>query len=26
VLMSRTVNCLVEEPDVFDPVWQLPGK
>jgi adenylate cyclase len=26
VLMSRTVNCLVEEPETFDPVWQLPGK
>lgn len=26
VLMSRTVNCLVEEPLHFDPVWELPGK
>lgn len=26
VLMSRTVNCLVEEPVNFDPVWELPGK
>jgi adenylate cyclase len=26
VLMSRTVNCLVEEPETFDPAWQLPGK
>lgn len=26
VLMSRAVQCLVEEPEHFDPVWELPGK
>lgn len=26
VLMSRAVNALVEEPEKFDPVWELPGK
>ncbi len=26
VLMSRTIQCLPESPDDFDPVWQLPGK
>ncbi len=26
VLMSRAVQCLVEEPEKFDPVWTLPGK
>lgn len=26
VLMARTVNCLVDEPAAFDPVWELPGK
>jgi adenylate cyclase len=25
-LMSRAVNCMVEEPEKFDPVWILPGK
>ena len=25
-LLARTVNCRVEEPVNFDPVWQLPGK
>jgi adenylate cyclase len=26
VLMTRAVQCLVEEPETFDPVWPLPGK
>jgi adenylate cyclase len=26
VLMSRTVNALVDESSDFDPVWELPGK
>lgn len=26
VLMARAVQCLVEEPEKFDPVWTLPGK
>jgi adenylate cyclase len=26
VLMARTVNCLVDEPLTFEPVWELPGK
>ena len=26
LLLSRAVNCLVEEPNPFDPVWKLPGK
>ncbi|MFL5244927.1 MAG: adenylate/guanylate cyclase domain-containing protein [Gemmataceae bacterium] len=26
VLLSRAVNFMVEEPENFDPVWQLPGK
>ena len=26
VLLSRAVNCLVAEPDPFDPVWVLPSK
>jgi adenylate cyclase len=26
ILLSRAVACLVEEPDPFDPVWELPGK
>jgi len=26
ILMSRSVQCLVEEPTHFDPVWELPGK
>ncbi|HLN33632.1 MAG TPA: adenylate/guanylate cyclase domain-containing protein [Gemmataceae bacterium] len=26
VLLSRAVNALIEEPKVFDPVWDLPGK
>ena len=25
-LMARAVNCMVEEPVEFDPVWVLPGK
>jgi adenylate cyclase len=26
VLLSRAVNCMVEEPEPFDPVWVLPCK
>jgi adenylate cyclase len=26
ILMSRSVQHLVEEPAQFDPVWELPGK
>jgi adenylate cyclase len=26
LLLARAVNCLVEEPDAFDPVMVLPGK
>ena len=26
VLMTRAVQCLVESPEAFDPVWNLPGK
>jgi adenylate cyclase len=26
VLLSRAVNCMVEEPDPFDPIWTLPSK
>jgi len=26
LLLSRAVQCMVEEPDPFDPVWVLPGK
>ncbi|HMF19751.1 MAG TPA: hypothetical protein VKE98_21275, partial [Gemmataceae bacterium] len=26
VLLSRIVQCLVEEPANFDVVWDLPGK
>jgi adenylate cyclase len=26
VLLSRAVNCMVEEPVSFDPVWVLPSK
>jgi adenylate cyclase len=26
VLSARTLNCLVEQPAKFDPVWELPGK
>jgi adenylate cyclase len=26
VLLARAVNCVVEEPVDFDPVWKLPGK
>ena len=26
VLLSRVVDCLIEEPAVFDPVWRLTGK
>ncbi|MCI0681460.1 MAG: GAF domain-containing protein [Gemmataceae bacterium] len=26
VLMARAVQCLVDEPETFDPVWSLPGK
>ena len=26
ILMARAINLLVEEPDEFDPVWELPGK
>ena len=26
VLMARAVQCMVEEPEKFDPVWTLPGK
>jgi adenylate cyclase len=26
VLLSRAVNCMVEDPDPFDPVWVLPSK
>jgi adenylate cyclase len=26
VLLSRAVNCMVEEPASFDPVWVLPSK
>jgi adenylate cyclase len=26
ILMSRSVQSLVEEPGEFDPVWELPGK
>ena len=25
-LMARAVNCMVEEPVDFDPVWVLAGK
>jgi adenylate cyclase len=26
LLLARAVNCMVEEPPVFDPVWVLPSK
>jgi adenylate cyclase len=26
LLLHRVVECLVEEPNPFDPVWELPGK
>jgi adenylate cyclase len=26
LLLSRAVQCMVEEPTTFDPVWVLPGK
>ena len=26
ILLARAVNLLVEDPDEFDPVWELPGK
>ncbi len=26
ILMHRAVQCLVEEPEQFSPVWELPGK
>ena len=26
VLLSRVVNCLIEEPAAFDPVWRLTAK
>jgi adenylate cyclase len=26
VLLHRAIQCEVEEPDPFDPVWELPGK
>jgi adenylate cyclase len=26
VLLARVVNCMVETPEPFDPVWILPGK
>jgi hypothetical protein len=26
VLLARTANAIVEEPENFDPVWVLPGK
>ena len=26
ILLSRAVNCMVEEGAEFDPVWKLPGK
>jgi adenylate cyclase len=26
VLLHRAVECMVEEPEEFDPVWVLPGK
>ena len=26
LLLYRAVQCLVEEPNPFDPVWALPGK
>ena len=26
VLLSRVVDCLIEEPAAFDPVWRLTGK
>ncbi len=26
LLLSRAAQCMVEEPDPFDPVWRLPGK
>jgi adenylate cyclase len=26
VLMERTLRCLIQPPDPFDPVWTLPGK
>jgi adenylate cyclase len=26
ILLHRAIQCEVEEPDPFDPVWQLPGK
>jgi adenylate cyclase len=26
LLLSRAAQCLVEEPEPFDPVWRLPGK
>jgi adenylate cyclase len=26
VLLSRAVQCMVEEPNPFDPVWELPTK
>jgi adenylate cyclase len=26
LLLSRAAQCMVEEPEPFDPVWRLPGK
>jgi adenylate cyclase len=26
ILLSRAVNCMVEDAAEFDPVWELPGK
>lgn len=26
ILLHRAIQCEVEEPDPFDPVWELPGK
>ena len=26
VLLARAVDCMINEPKVFSPVWQLPGK
>ena len=25
-LMARAIDCLLEKPEEFDPVWELPGK
>ena len=26
ILLHRAIQCEVEEPDPFDPIWELPGK